>query len=110
MKIKWAVFASVIVLAACGRNELDQILFEDQVFSGDIDFNKDDRTAFVTRGGPASMSLEGSRQVAVYRAVQHCLEYLGSSDIAWTSGPDVADENLLIQDGEIVLTGRCIEP
>ena len=110
MKSGWISASVLCVLAACGRGELDTITFEGARFSGDLRSERGDRAAFVASGRPASVSLEGARQAASYQAVQHCIGYLGTSDIAWTNGPDVADSDLTISDNAVILTGRCNEP
>ena len=99
-----------MALAACGSGELDTVTFEGARFTGNLRSDPGDRAAFVATGGPAAVSLEGARQAASYQAVQHCISYLGSSDIAWVNGPDVDDAALVIEDGRVVLSGRCIEP
>lgn len=110
MKAAWAAGALVLILAGCGRGETDRIVFEDEVFYGNLKADRNDRTSFVARGGPASGSLEGARQAASYQAVQHCIGFLGTSDIEWINGPDVEDTALMIEDDEVVLSGRCVEP
>lgn len=110
MKATWATGIALALLVGCGTDERDVVIFEGQPFVGDIRTTRDDRAAFTVTGGPASVSLEGARQAASYQAVQRCIQYLGSSDVAWTNGPDVDDSALVIVDNEVVLTGRCIEP
>lgn len=110
MKSAWLCASVLCVLAACGENELDIVTFEGARFEGDLRSERSDRAAFVATGGPAAVSVEGAKQAAVYQVVQHCIAYLGSSDVAWVNGPDVADEALVVQEGRVVLTGRCVEP
>ncbi|MFP7570790.1 hypothetical protein [Marivita sp. S2033] len=110
MKATWASAAIMLVLAACGRGELDTITFQGVQFTGNLRAERGDRATFVATGGPASVSLEGARRAAYYQAVQHCIAYLGSSDIAWINGPDVEDAALLIDNNSVVLSGRCVEP
>lgn len=110
MKATWALGAVLLVLAACGRGELDTITYEGARFTGDLRTERSDRPGFVATGGPASASLEGARQAAVFQAVQYCIRYLGSSDIAWINGPDVEDAALRIDNNKVVLSGRCVEP
>ena len=110
MKATWAAGFCVALLAGCGQSELDVITFEGDRFAGNLRSERGDRAAFVATGGPASISLEGAKQAAVYQAVQHCIDYLGTSDFEWTNGPDVDDTALIIVENEVVLTGRCSEP
>ncbi|MCK0148759.1 hypothetical protein MWU54_01890 [Marivita sp. S6314] len=110
MKATWVTGAVLLTLAACGRGQLDTVTYDGAVFGGDLKSERSDRAAFVATGGPASVSLEGAKQAAAYQVVQHCIAYLGSSDVVWVNGPDVADTELVITDNEVVLTGRCIEP
>ncbi|MFP7673315.1 hypothetical protein ACG74X_08165 [Marivita sp. S0852] len=110
MKAAWAAAAVLLIVAACGRDELDTVTYEGARFAGDLSFERGDRAAFVATGGPASVSLEGAKRAASYQVVQHCIAYLGSSDVAWANGPDVEDADLVIQDDRVVLSGRCIEP
>ena len=110
MKPAWIIGAVLLTLAACGRGELDTVTYEGARFNGDLRSERGNRAAFVATGGPASVSLEGARRAAHYQVVQHCIEYLGSSDVAWINGPDVEDSALRIENNKVVLTGRCIEP
>jgi hypothetical protein len=99
-----------MVLAGCGSSDHDTITLDGERFTGDLQSDRGNRAAFVATGGPASVSLEGSRQAAQFQAVQHCIGYLGSSDVDWINGPDVEDSALTTRDNAVVLTGRCIEP
>ncbi len=110
MKTVWVLAPVLCALAACGRGDLDTVTFEGARFDGDLRSERSDRAGFVATGGPASVSLEGAKQAAMYQAVQHCIAYLGSSDVAWINGPDVDDSELIITDNEVVLSGRCVEP
>lgn len=110
MKSGWICASVLCVLAACGQSERDTVTFEGARFVGDLRSERGDRAAFVATGGPASVSLEGAKQAAAYQVVQHCIAYLGSSDAAWTNGHDVPDDQLVVQDDRVLLTGRCVEP
>ncbi|MCB1335068.1 MAG: hypothetical protein KDK26_15810 [Roseivivax sp.] len=100
---------ALALLAGCGEDP-NAIRFDGQVFKGKGKGDRSDRAYFVATAGPASVSLEGARQAAVYEAYKYCLEYLGTSDIAWENGPDVEDTALQIEDDKLLLSGRCIEP
>lgn len=110
MKATWAIGAVFLALAGCGSADRDTITYEGARFSGDLRSERGDRAAFVATGGPASVSLEGASQAAQFQVVQHCIRYLGSSDVAWTNGPDVEDSALQVENDKVVLSGRCIEP
>jgi len=110
MKSAWVSVPLLCMLAACGSSDLDTITFEGARFSGDLRSERSDRAAFVASGGPASISLEGAKQAAEFQAVQHCIAYLGTSDIDWVDGPDVEDSGLVVVENEVVLTGSCTEP
>ena len=110
MKSAWATGLVLLAVSACGRGELDMITYEGNVFGGDLQSERRDRAAFVATGEPASLSLEGAKQAAIYQVNQYCISYLGSSDVAWINGPDVDDADLVVESDEVVLTGRCIEP
>ncbi|MCL3882759.1 hypothetical protein [Marivita sp. GX14005] len=107
MRSVWAGIAALVVLSACGRGSLDTITHEGAVFHGDLTAERSDRASFVATGGPVSVSVEGARRAAVYQANQHCIAYLGTSDIAWAR----TGEDVLVADGDmLVLMGRCNEP
>lgn len=110
MKATWATGIVCLALAGCGQDAFRTVTFEGATFSGGLSSERSDRAAFVATGGPASVSLEGARRAAAFQAVRHCIDYLGSSDVAWVNGPDVEDAALVIDNNEVVLTGRCIEP
>ncbi|WP_292288030.1 hypothetical protein [Marivita sp.] len=110
MKAAWAALFGSMILAGCGASDRDTITFEGARFTGDLQSERGNRAAFVATGGPASVSLEGSRQAAQFQAVQHCIGYLGTSDVDWKNGPYVDDSELTIRDNAVVLTGRCVEP
>ena len=100
----------LVALSACGDGSHNTIVYEGAGFTGGLSSVRGDRASFVARGGPASASLEGARQAAAYQVVRHCIEYLGSSDVEWINGPDVEDSALVIEDDNVILSGRCIEP
>lgn len=109
MKTGLLIAAMAIVLAGCGGDRGD-IKIDGKSFGGSAKRERGDRAAFVATGGKASDSLEGARQAAVYEGIKYCLKYLGTSDIAWEQGPDVEDEDLVVDRDRVVFRGRCIEP
>lgn len=107
MKPRWLCVLGLLVCAACGQGQLNSVTFEGTRFSGDLRADRADRATFVARGGPASVSLAGARQAALYQAVQHCIAYIGSSEITWAVGPDAADDQIPIEEDRALLSGRC---
>lgn len=98
----------LLVLGACSGG-VNQLTIDGQSYSGKARADRDDRAQFVAQAGPASASLENARQAAAFEAVQYCIDYLGTSDIAWINPPDAPEEALLIDNNEVVVQGRCVE-
>ena len=53
------------------------------------------------------ISLDGAREAGRYEAIRYCIANFGSSDIAWTEGPDAEDGTLTIANDRLLLRGTC---
>ena len=109
MKKYVIIGTALLALAACGKSA-DGVVVDGESFRGSAKRVKGDRSKFVAVGGPVSKGLEGARLAADFEAVKYCIEYLGSSDVIWTQGPDVDDSELVIEKDRVVLIGQCDEP
>ena len=95
-----------LILAACGRNE-DRIAFDGQFYNAKLKQIDRQFNLFSVSVTPVSASLDGAREAGRYEASSYCVTNFGTSDIAWTSGPDAEEVTL---DGDtLLLQGSCEE-
>lgn len=95
-----------LATSACSRLQKDDgVRFDGERFRIKASrVNKDDRSVFTVAASPASKTLDGAREAAVYGGTRYCIEQYGTSLIAWAHGPE--DDPRL--DGDrLVLEGQC---
>jgi hypothetical protein len=97
--------ATALALAACGSE--GRQTFEGIAFRASLDADKEDKRNFVVEVRDAGQSLTGAREAGRYEAVRHCVETFGNSRMTWELGPDAEDADLRIEDGNLILKGRC---
>lgn len=97
----------LLALAGCGGGNAYQ--YGGMRFPGDAKGIKDNRKQFVATAGPVSASIDGARAAASYEAIKYCIDYLGSSDIRWTIGPDTPPSQLPIEKDKLTYRGECLE-
>lgn len=70
--------------------------------------SKDDRKAFIINVRKASQGLAGAREAGRHGGSRYCIETFGTSEIEWAVGPDSPDEVLVLVNGNLQLSGRCV--
>lgn len=91
---------------ACSRLQRDDgIRFDGERFRIQAKrVSKDDRKSFVSTASPASKTMEGAREAAIYGGTRYCINEFGTSLIAWTHGPEDAPQ---LNGDSLVLEGQC---
>ena len=101
-----AALLGTALIAGCQNNK-DRVAFDGKYFRakvGKVDGQRDVITVTVR---DVSQSLDGARAAGRFEAVSYCVKNFGSSDIAWTVGPDTPTPQLQIADNTLVLQGTC---
>lgn len=106
MKIWIGITLCAGLLTACTASE-DRMFFDDHFYNAKIRKVERQRDVFTVTVKPVSKSLLGAREAGRYEAIVHCVNAFGSSDIIWTSGPDVPAAQLRIEKDTLTLQGRC---
>ncbi len=96
-----------MLLGAC-EDKAQRVFFAGNYYPSKASSSKDDREAFVVSVRKADQGLTGAREAGRYEGVKYCIKNFGSSEIDWVRGPDAKDGTLLIQDGKLILQGRCV--
>jgi len=104
MRSMSVVLVAGLALAACGEN---RPVFDGATFRTKLDADKTDARNFLVEVRDAGKTLEGAREAGRHEAVRHCIETFGNSRITWAQGPDDADGSLQIENGNLILSGRC---
>lgn len=103
----------VSIVAGCGvtkraLGQKNRVYFGEFYFPARVSSTKEDRQSFAVSVDNIAQSLEQAREAGRYEGVKYCIDNYGSSDVAWTNGPDVEDTELNIIDGKLHLAGRCL--
>lgn len=101
--------ATLTVPVACGRDNPNLVPFDGVVFKSKtkpVD-KKVSRADFTSTIYKVSQSLDGAREAARYQGTIYCVTNYGTSDIAWTVGPDTEAGRLSVVDNNITFRGRC---
>ena len=97
--------AAVMALASCGERS-ERVFFNGMYFPAKSAKASDDRKTFTVTVRRVEQGLAEAREAGRYEATKYCINNFGTSQIAWTQGPD-ADDAVLVSDGTLTLTGRC---
>ena len=99
---------SLMALVGCDQSRNDNLFrYGDAYYAPRINVSGDDRRQFSVSVIGFEQGLDGAREAARYEATKHCINYLGSSQAAWSVGPDSPREELQIVSGALQFAGRC---
>ncbi|MBU2982078.1 hypothetical protein KO498_09670 [Lentibacter algarum] len=114
---KKPVQTAVICLLALGVSGCEQAkdkltrnsyYYEGVTFKSKIVKSKESRENFQVIIRNATLGLTGAREAARLAANRYCIENYGSTDITYGSqSPDTENEDLVLNDGQLVLDGKC---
>lgn len=68
----------------------------------------DDPRSFRTTTRDARRGVPQAIEAGRIEAIRYCLTRYGGSNIAWRAGPDRPSETIAVEDGVLVLSGRCL--
>ncbi|WP_146344767.1 hypothetical protein [Falsiphaeobacter marinintestinus] len=86
------------------RVAFDGIEFKTKAAATDKKVSRENFTVTVKR---ALQSLEGAKEAGRYEGIKYCIATFGSSKIVWTSGPDVENNQLVLDGDTLILQGIC---
>lgn len=111
LRLLGLALCATLALSACSRSQAlsknKRPVFDGQLFRMSLAAEKDAPANFIVAVKDAGKSLAGARDAGRYEAVNHCIEYFGSSRIDWINGPDAPDEALQFQGSDLVFSGVC---
>ena len=87
----------------------DTVEIDGVQFRGNADSSRESRQRFVASVGGASESLEGAVEAARLQGIRHCIEFFGTSDIAWDVGPDTPRDALIVENDTLTFVGTCVQ-
>ncbi len=96
-----------LVLSGCASNNPNHVAFDGHFFRAKLSKVKADRAQFTVEVADSGKSLEGAREAGRYQATKYCIANFGSSLVEWENGPDVEDEELVIDGDRLMLKGAC---
>lgn len=105
-----AAVAAVAMLAAPGcTRKSERLLFNGAYYPTKARAaDKSDRTLFTVSVRRADQGLPGAREAGRHGAKEYCLQNFGTSEIAWSVGPDASDAALTGGGKGVVLSGKCV--
>jgi hypothetical protein len=109
LRLPILLVAAAVLIAACQpredtREPFDGFYFKAKTSATD---KKTTRAVFTTTISGVSQSLDGARQAGAYEGTKYCIAQYGTSQIAWTVGPDTEPQNLTIVDDKLTFSGKC---
>lgn len=102
------ILALTVSLVGCGGGKLfqnDAPTFDGKRFRGQVSVERENRQVFTVTIQEVSKSAEGAVGAAEYKAVQHCIQYFGTSDIDWQIGPETSP--LPVVNDTLTFRGSC---
>ncbi len=102
------LLALCVILAGCTNRE-NRLTFDGNYYpTREKGVSRDDRQAFEVTVRRADRGVDGAREAGRHGGSKYCIENFGTSEIDWTSGPDDAVETLRFNNGNLILSGRCV--
>lgn len=104
------ILAMAATLGGCERAGVFQRnapVFDGQRFRTQVKTERKNRQEFSVTVSTVSKSLKGAIAAGEYKAIQHCIQYFGTSDIDWTLGPDTDPATLPVVNDSITFRGAC---
>lgn len=112
MRVFILCLLSLSVLSSCGwakniQSRKNRVLFENQYFPARLTTTREDKLAFSVSVDRIDQGLVPAREAGRFEATKYCIDKFGRSDVIWTQGPDVEDAELQLDNGRLILEGRC---
>lgn len=98
--------AAGLMVAGCTDSK-NRIAFDGHYFRTKVSKVDGQRDVFTVRIRDVARSLDGAREAGRHAGNAYCIENFGSSDIAWSVGPDTPPEALSIEDNTLIFAGVC---
>ncbi|MBE9635399.1 hypothetical protein [Salipiger mangrovisoli] len=102
------VLALAALVASCGPGK-DDPEFGGMQFRGSAKPVGDDRANFVATVNNAARAPYSAVDAGLYEGTKYCVNYLGTSDIAWAVDPEALRAQPRLSGSDLVLRGRCVE-
>lgn len=106
MRVLALIMAAALMLGACSDKD-KRVYFDGKYYPTKAKRIKGDREQFTVRVRKAAQGLKGAREAARHGGIKYCVETFGYSEVDWEIGPDAKQEALLLDNGNLVLKGRC---
>ncbi|SDH56248.1 hypothetical protein [Alloyangia pacifica] len=103
-----AMLALAALLAACGASK-DDPEFGGLKFRGSAKAVGDDRANFAATISNAVRAPSAAVDAGFYEGTKYCINYLGTSDIAWAVDPEAMRAQPRMSGKDLVMRGRCVE-
>ncbi|ASP21742.1 hypothetical protein ANTHELSMS3_03090 [Antarctobacter heliothermus] len=104
------ILAVAATLGGCERAGMfkrNAPVFDGERFRTTAKSERKNRQDFVINVSGVSKSMKGAIAAGEYKAVQHCIEFFGTSEIDWIVGPDTDPQALVVTGDNITFRGTC---
>lgn len=101
-------FLAAALLASCATRQ-DRVYFDGKYYPAKYRAaNKNDRTYFTATIRRVSQGVTPARAAAEHAGRQYCVNYFGTSKIAWISGPDAPLQTIMPSRNRMQVSGKCV--
>ncbi|KEJ97981.1 hypothetical protein SAMN05444149_101314 [Pseudosulfitobacter pseudonitzschiae] len=100
------ILAVALAVTGCAKSEKG-LAFDGHYYRATAKKAGDDRSVFQVEVRQVSQSLEGAREAGRHAATKYCVDNFGTSNIAWTRGPDPENGSLSVSNDKLLLQGKC---
>lgn len=107
----WLAAGALCVLMALGgcTEKAKRVTFDGKYYpTREKGAGKAERDQFTVTVRRASQGLDGAREAGRHGGSKYCIKNFGTSEIEWARGPDDPAETLIINNSNLVFSGRCI--
>jgi hypothetical protein len=102
------MLCSLLVATGCTERS-KRVLFDGKYYpTRERGIDKSDRHAFQVTVRRVAQGVEQAREAGRHGGSKYCIKNFGTSEIEWERGPDDDVALLLLDNGTMVLTGRCV--
>ncbi len=102
------LFCGALVMAACTHMD-DRTKFNGRYYPAKGRSVDGNRANFVVTVKRINQGLDGARKAALQEAHHYCIKNFGTSDIIWQARYDREVTQADVQNGQFLVSGKCVE-
>lgn len=98
---------AALTLAACGKPG-ERVRFDGNYYPAKLSKVGGNREDFAVSVKGVAQGIDGAREAGRFEGTSYCIRTFGASDIDWQTGYDPDKNAAVLDNGNLILRGRCV--